>query len=103
MVLSLSQNVNKTYSSYAGTKRAVTPRFTICLLIWVANIETSHMFQSNKNKSYRGHLSASVRPVILLNISEVSAILSFIQIVSKYFCHKIAFSQLELVRSYLGT
>ena len=27
---------------------------TICLLIWVAKLETSHVLQSNKNKTYRG-------------------------------------------------
>ena len=34
-----------------------------CLLIWVAKIETSHVLQSNKNKTYRGHcdrLSVSI-------------------------------------------
>ena len=37
--------------------------YNICLLIWVAKLETSHVLQSNKNKSYRGHsdrLSVSI-------------------------------------------
>ena len=28
--------------------------FNICLLIWVAKLEMSHVLQSNKIKSYRG-------------------------------------------------
>ena len=28
--------------------------YNVCLLIGVAKLETSHEFQSNKNKSYRG-------------------------------------------------
>ena len=35
-------------------KRAATLTYTVGLLIWVAKQLTSHMFQSNKNKSYRG-------------------------------------------------
>ena len=34
--------------------------YTICLLIWVAKLETSHVLQSNKNKTYRGRLSVSI-------------------------------------------
>ena len=37
--------------------------YNICLLIWVAKLETSHVLQSNKNKSYRGRsdrLSVSI-------------------------------------------
>ena len=29
--------------------------YTVCLLIWVAKPETSHVLQGNKNKTYRGH------------------------------------------------
>ena len=28
--------------------------YTVCLLFWVAKLETSHVLQSNKNKWYRG-------------------------------------------------
>ena len=35
-------------------KRVATLTYTVGLLIWVAKQLTSHMFQSNKNKSYRG-------------------------------------------------
>ena len=28
--------------------------YTVCLLIWVAKLETSHVLQSNKNITYRG-------------------------------------------------
>ena len=28
--------------------------YNLCLLIWVAKLETSHVLQSNKNKIYRG-------------------------------------------------
>ena len=37
--------------------------YTICLLTWVAKLETSHVLQSNKNKTYRGRgdrLSVSI-------------------------------------------
>ena len=37
--------------------------YNVCLLIWVAKLETSHVLQSNKNKSYRGRsdrLSVSI-------------------------------------------
>ena len=38
--------------------------YNVCLLIWVAKLETSHVLQSNKNKSYRGRsdrLSVSIQ------------------------------------------
>ena len=37
--------------------------YTKCLLIWVAKLETSHVLQGNKNKTYRGRydrLSVSI-------------------------------------------
>ena len=37
--------------------------YNVCLLIWVAKLETSHVLQSNKNKIYRGRsdrLSVSI-------------------------------------------
>ena len=40
-------------SSYTA-KRVVPPTYTVCLLIWVAKLETSQVLQSNKNKTYRG-------------------------------------------------
>ena len=40
--------------------------YNICLLTWVANLETSHVLQGNKNKTYRGRcdrLSVSIGSV----------------------------------------
>ena len=42
--------------------------YNVYLLIWVAKLETSHVLQSNKNKSYRGRsdrLSVSIAPILL--------------------------------------
>ena len=44
-------------------KRVVGAPYTVCLLSWVAKLETSHVLQSNKNKTYRGRwerLSVSI-------------------------------------------
>ena len=30
------------------------PPYTICLVIWVAKLDLSHLLQSNKNQTYRG-------------------------------------------------
>ena len=50
-------------------KRVAPPRYTICLLIWVAKFQTSHVLQSNKNNNYWGccdRLSDSIIAKIVL-------------------------------------
>jgi len=35
---------------YMDTAKRVVPPYAVCLLIWVAKLETSHVLQSNKTK-----------------------------------------------------
>ena len=47
--------------------------YNVCLLIWVAKLETSHVLQSNKDKSYRGRsdrLSVSIDNLLKLRTYE---------------------------------
>ena len=54
--------MNKIFDSHRDSSTSGDP-YNVCLLIWVAKLETSHVLQSNKNKTYRGHcahLSVSI-------------------------------------------
>ena len=45
--------------------------YNICVLIWVAKLETSHVLQGNKNKTYRGccdRLSVSIEDSFVLMV-----------------------------------
>ena len=56
--------------------------YNVCLLIWDAKLEMSHVYQSNKIKSYRGRsdrLSASIVAVQMVSVEYLMAFLSFPQ------------------------